>query len=187
MKAKEDLLERIKAVKSLADRGEWGEKENAQALLEKLMQKHGITEADLEVERVETVFFPYHDELERRILIQVIFSVTGKPAFGCVGGASGRKRKKYGADCTAAQRLEIEFNHKFFYEAAKKEFEVFLYAFYMKNGIFPPDGIAPEQETKGLTEEELEEVLRAEQMAATMEKYTPHRAIGDGGGKGAQR
>ena len=97
--------------------------------------------------------------------------------------ASGRKRKKYGTDCTAAQRLEIEFNHKFFYEAAKKEFEVFLYAFYMKNGIFPPDGIAPEQETKALTKEELEEILRAEQMAATMEKYTPRKAIGDGGGK----
>ena len=31
--------------------------------------------------------------------------------------------------------------------------------------------------------EELEEILRAEQMAATMEKYTPRKAIGDGGGK----
>lgn len=187
MNRKEELLEKIKKIKALADRGVGGEKTTAQATLERLMQEHGITEADLEMEREETAFFPYHDELERRILIQVIFSVTGKPAFGCVGAASGRKRKKYGADCTAAQRLEIEFNHKFFYEAAKKEFEVFLYAFYMKNRIFPPDGIAPEQETKALTEEELEEVLRAEQMAATMEKYTPHKAIGDGGRKGAQR
>lgn len=66
----------------------------------------------------------------------------------------------------------------------KKEFEVFLYAFYMKNRIFPPESIAPEQETKAMTEEELEEVLRAEQMAATMKQYTTHKAIGDGGGKG---
>lgn len=187
MNRKEELLEKIKKIKALADRGVGGEKTTAQATLERLMQEHGITEADLEVERVETVFFPYHDELERRILIQIIFSVTGKPAFGCVGAASGRKRKKYGTDCTAAQRLEIEFNHKFFYEAAKKEFEVFLYAFYMKNGIFPPDGIAPEQETKALTKEELEEILRAEQMAATMEKYTPRKAIGGDGGKERER
>lgn len=54
----------------------------------------------------------------------------------------------------------------------------------MKNGIFPPESIAPEQETKAMTEEELEEVLRAEQMAATMKQYTTHKAIGDGGGKG---
>lgn len=102
MNRKEELLEKIKKIKALADRGVGGEKTTAQATLERLMQEHGITEADLEVERVETVFFPYHDELERRILIQIIFSVTGKPAFGCVGAASGRKRKKYGTDCTAA-------------------------------------------------------------------------------------
>jgi len=67
----------------------------------------------------------------------------------------------------------------------KKEFEVFLYAFYMKNGIFPPDELLPEKEEKAMTREELEEVLRAEQMAATMEKYTPYKAIEAGSGKGA--
>lgn len=71
MSGKEDLLERIRAVKALADRGERGEKENAQALLEKLMQKYSVTEADLEVERIETAWFSYHEELERRILNQV--------------------------------------------------------------------------------------------------------------------
>ena len=187
MNRKEELLERIKAVKALADRGERGEKENAQALLEKLMQKYGVTEADLELERVETVFFPYHDELERRILIQVIFSVTGKPPFGCVGGGTGRKRKKYGADCTAAQRLEIEFKHDFFYTAAKKEFEVFLYAFFNKNCISPPETIVPPKYKEDLTEEELRTMKRAAIMAATMERYTPHKAIGDGGGKGERR
>lgn len=184
--AKENLLEKLKKIKALADRGDRGEKESAKALLEKLMQEHGITEADLEVERVETVFFPYHDELERRILIQVIFSVTGKSAFGCVGAASGRKRKKYGADCTAAQRLEIEFNHKFFYEAAKKEFEVFLYAFYMKNGIFPPESEVPVRTLEEMTPEEKGEMIRAAMMAEGMERHTPRKAIGDGG-KGAKQ
>ena len=183
MNRKEELLEKIKKIKALADRGVGGEKTTAQATLERLMQEHGITEADLEVERVETVFFPYHDELERRILIQIIFSVTGKPAFGCVGAASGRKRKKYGTDCTAAQRLEIEFNHKFFYEAAKKEFEVFLYAFFKKNGIFPPETVVPPGDIEDLEEEELQTLHRAAMMAETMEHYTPRKAIGDGGGK----
>ena len=187
MNRKEELLERIKAVKALADRGERGEKENAQALLEKLMQKYGVTEADLELEYMETVFFPYHDELERRILIQVIFSVTGKPPFGCVGGGTGRKRKKCGADCTAAQRLEIEFNHKFFYEAAKKEFEVFLYAFFKKNGIFPPETVVPPRDIEDLEEEELQTLHRAAMMAETMEHYTPRKAIGDGGVKERER
>lgn len=172
MKTKEELLEKFKKIK---------------ALLEKLMQEHGITEADLEVERVETVFFPYHDELERRILAQVIFSVTGKQPFGCVGAETGRKRKKRGADCTAAQRLEIEFNYNFFCEAAKKEFEVFLYAFFVKNMIFPPETVVPPRKVEEMTEEELREMRRAAIMAETMEHYTPRKAIGDGGGKERER
>lgn len=180
---KEDLLERIKAVKALAERGERGEKENAQQLLEKLMQKYSITEADLKAERVETAWFAYHDELERRILTQVIYSVTGNAAFGCKGATSGRKHKKAGADCTAAQRLEIEFRYKFFYEAAQKEFEVFLHAFFVKNEIFPPESLVPLKQAEDLTADQLEQARRAGKMAETMEQYTPHKAIGDGGGR----
>lgn len=187
MKTKEELLEKIKKIKALADRGDRGEKESAKALLEKLMQEHGITEDDLEVERVETAWFAYHDELERRILAQVIYSIVGKPVFGCVGAVSGRKRKKLGTDCTAAQRLEIEFNHKFFCEAAKKEFEVFLYAFYSKNDIFPHGSEVQVKTLEEMTPEEKEEMIRAAVMAEGMKRHTPHKAIGDGGGKGAKR
>ena len=187
MNSKEELLEKIKKIKALADRGDRGEKESAKALLEKLMQKHGITEADLEVERVETAWFTYHDELERRILGQVIYTVTGKNPFGCVGGASGRKRKKLGIDCTAAQRLEIEFNYKFFYGAAKKEFEVFLYAFYRKNDLFPEKSEVPLKALEEMTPEEKEEMIRVSIMAEGMKRHTPHKAIGDGGGKERER
>lgn len=187
MNSKEELLEKIKKIKALADRGDRGEKESAKALLEKLMQKHGITEADLEVERVETAWFTYHDELERRILGQVIYTVTGKSSFGCVGAASGRKRKKLGIDCTAAQRLEIEFNYKFFYGAAKKEFEVFLYAFYSKNDLFPEKSEVPLKALEEMTPEEKEEMIRASMMAEEMKRHTPHKAIGDGGGRERER
>ena len=183
MNRKEELLEKIKKIKALADRGVGGEKMNAQATLERLMQEHGITEADLELEKVETEWFTYHDELERRILGQVIYSVTGKQPFGCVGAETGRKRKKRGADCTAAQRLEIEFNYNFFCEAAKKEFEVFLYAFFVKNRIFPPETVVPPRKAEEMTEEELREMRRAAIMAETMKHYTPRKAIGDGGGR----
>lgn len=53
MNHKEELLEKIKKIKALADQGVGGEKTTAQAMLERLMQERGITEADLEVERVD--------------------------------------------------------------------------------------------------------------------------------------
>lgn len=48
MTERERLLERLAGVKALAERGEGGERENAAALLEKMMVKHGITNEDLE-------------------------------------------------------------------------------------------------------------------------------------------
>ncbi len=174
----EALLQKIKHVQALAERGESGERDSARAMLARLMEKYCLTEADLESKRVETAWFTYHDELERRILCQIIYMVTGKPSFGCVGTYTKRKRKKRGAECTAAEKLEIEANHAFFYEAAKKEMEVFLYAFYSKNDLFP-SGVAA-KEWEELTPEQKEEVLKASMMAEGMDRHTLRKALGDG-------
>lgn len=173
----EALLQKIKHVQALAERGEAGERDSARAMLTRLMRKYSLTEADLANERVETAWFTYHDELERRILCQIIYMVTGKTSFGCVGKYTNRRRKKQGAECTAAEKLEIEANYAFFYEAAKKEMEIFLYAFYSKNGLFPSDVAAREWEE--LTIEERAEVLRASIMAEGMEQHTLRKALGD--------
>lgn len=125
MSNKAELLKKIKA---LADRGVDGERENAQTLLTRLMEQYGISETEIEEERRETAWFPYSQETERRLLNQIIYMVTGAGGFGCVGEYSGRKRKKMGTECTAAERLEIEANYAFFKEAMKKELEIFYSA-----------------------------------------------------------
>lgn len=124
MENKEELLKKIKA---LAERGVGGEKDSAQVLLDCLMKKYGVTESDLEAERVETAWFRYHDEFERRILNQIIYMVTGKVSFGCVGTYTERPRKKRGVDCTAAERLEIEANYSFFSCRRKRGIRNFLF------------------------------------------------------------
>lgn len=141
MSNKAELLKKIKA---LAERGVDGERESAQTLLARLMEQYGISETEIEEERRETAWFPYSQETERRLLNQIIYMVTGAGGFGCVGEYSGRKRKKMGTECTAAERLEIEANYAFFKEAMKKELEIFYSAFANKNNLFPPaDKVKP--------------------------------------------
>ena len=48
MTEREELLKRLERVKALAERGVGGEKENAEALLKRLMAKYGISEDDIE-------------------------------------------------------------------------------------------------------------------------------------------
>lgn len=136
MSNKAELLKKIKA---LADRGVDGERESAQTLLARLMEQYGISETELEEERRETAWFPYSQETERRLLNQIIYMVTGAGGFGCVGTYSGRKRKKMGTECTAAERLEIEANYAFFKAAMEEELEIFYSAFACKNNLFPSE------------------------------------------------
>lgn len=102
MSNKAELLKKIKA---LADRGVDGERESAQTILARLMEQYGISETDLEEERRETAWFRYSQETERRLLNQIIYMVTGRSGFGCVGSYSGRKRKETD---TAADKLAAE-------------------------------------------------------------------------------
>ena len=54
MTEREELLQRLERVKALAERGVGGEKENAEALLNRLMAKYGISEEDIETPQSET-------------------------------------------------------------------------------------------------------------------------------------
>lgn len=138
MTERERLLKKIRKVQALANRGADGEKQSAAALLDRLMTQYGIDEAEIAEERLEKCFFRYKTPYERKLLVQVIYTVTGKIPFKCVGSYSGRARKQVGIDCTAAERLEIEFSYEFYKAALEEEMERFYSAFLMKNDIFPP-------------------------------------------------
>ena len=57
MTERERLLEKIRKVQALANRGADGEKQSAAALLDKLMKQYGIDEAEIAEERLEKCFF----------------------------------------------------------------------------------------------------------------------------------
>lgn len=174
MSNKAELLKKIKA---LAERGVDGERESAQTLLARLMEQYGISETEIEEERRETAWFPYSQETERRLLNQIIYMVTGAGGFGCVGEYSGRKRKKMGTECTAAERLEIEANYAFFKEAMKKELEIFYSAFANKNNLFPPADKVKPQSIEELSPEEKAYYAKVGLMAEGMERHTLRKAI----------
>ena len=81
MTERERLLEKIRKVQALANRGADGEKQSAAALLDKLMKQYGIDEAEIAEERLEKCFFRYKTPYERKLLVQVICTVTGKIPF----------------------------------------------------------------------------------------------------------
>ena len=134
-----DINERIKKLKALALRGVGGEKEQAQALLEKLTKKYCISLEDLDENKIEFFVLEYHGEIEKRLIVQITYKILNKD--GCVYSRryvkSGRKcRTKLEIECTEAQKIEIEFLFDFYKKLWEKEVEIFFKAFIQNHSLF---------------------------------------------------
>lgn len=166
---KTDLLKKVKA---LAERGVGGEATNAAAILERMMKKYGITEAELGEETRERYDFEYHGIEQKKLLRQTVYKVTGGYAYDLVYTASGRKVKtKLGADCTPAEKVEIEYLFDFYKNLWEREKEAFLGAFIQKHRIFTiREDIKPE-------ELPLEELIKMQKLMGGMSDESPLRAL----------
>lgn len=143
MTERERLLEKLAAVKALADNGVDGERAAAENRLRYMMQKYGISEEDLENAGVRLYWIRYKTEYERKLLIQLAYKYTGLGhSHGCVGKYTGKRRKKVGIDCTPAQYIEIEADFEFYRVALAEEMNLFYDAFVNKNKLFPPPELA---------------------------------------------
>lgn len=154
-----DQKERLKKLYALALRGVGGEKEQAQALLEKLLKKYAMSLDDLDEEIINEYHLEYHGGEQEQLLKQTIYKVTDNASsfFGLYHTASGRKcRTTLGVRCTAAQKMEIEFLFDFYTRVWARERAALLQAFIQKHSIFGhlKDG----QKVKELSDEELEKM-----------------------------
>lgn len=162
----------LKKIRALAERGVGGKAENAEEILRRLMEKYGVSEDELNEEERRRHDFEYHGKEQEKLLRQVVFKVTGGYAYNLVYRASGRKVKtRLGADCTAAEKVEIEFLFDFYTRLWERERAAFLSAFIQKHRIFAiRDDIEPQEVSR-------EELLKMQALMLGMSDESPVRAL----------
>lgn len=162
----------LKKIRALAERGVGGEADNAEEILRRLMEKYGVSEDELDEEERRRHDFEYHGKEQEKFLRQVVYKVTGGYAYNLVYGATGRKVKtQLGADCTAAEKVEIEFLFDFYSRLWERERKAFLEAFIQKHRIFAiRDDIEPREVSR-------EEILKMQALMMGMSDESPVRAI----------
>ena len=134
--------QRLKKLKALAERGIGGEKENAQALLEKLCEKYGISLDQIESsdERKTRWFTFLRKPFHRKLLFQCIFkTIPDGDRKVYRRGIPPGQTSELGVDCTDAEAIEIELDYSFFSKCFESEIERFYDMFVQKNDIFPPN------------------------------------------------
>lgn len=162
----------LKKIRALAERGVGGEADNAEEILRRLMEKYGVSEDELDEEERRRHDFEYHGKEQEKLLRQVVYKVTGGYAYSLVYRASGRKVKtRLGADCTAAEKVEIEFLFDFYTRLWERERDAFLSAFIQKHRIFTiRDDIEPQEVSR-------EELLKMQALMLGMSDESPVRAL----------
>lgn len=178
---REKVLEKLGKIKALAERGVGGEKETAMRMYEELCRKYNISddEAEAALMKLETRWFSYSTQLEKELLGQILYKVTGSNERYIYTGKYSR-RKKRGCVCTALEAAEIELLFGFYREEMKRELEVFMVAFKQKNNLFPDETARAYKEYDGperkLTEEEERKYKKAAFMRLVMDGRTPPKA-----------
>lgn len=173
----EKIIELLKKLKSLAEKGVGGEKDNAEQMLVNLMKKHGVTMDMLEDEVRHSREFRIN-EFQKKIFFQVAGSVLGGQASYWHDKKSKAKVKSYVFKLTELEFLEIKIKFEFYWKAYEEELDVFTSAFIHKNRIYSKKDKDDDQPQKELTLEEKQKILRMRQMMDGMESRSFNKQIG---------
>lgn len=156
---KKDLIEKLKR---LCQSDNPHEAESAREKLMAIIKKYNIDESILEEDRMERREFIYHNEIERRLLVQILYAVVGSRDVMYYPHRRG-KQIKYVMECTYAESVEINVRYEFYKELIYDDLETFIWAFIHKHRIFPVN----EENTSSLnelSEEEIQRLIRMQEM-----------------------
>ena len=185
--SKQDIIDRIRKVKRLAENGVDGEKDSARLRVEELMKRYGITDADLEEEK--EVLFTYYVEgmfcwdlfkqiagvkynlRKFRYLPKAHLSKGDREAIKVI--AEGKKHNIL-ISCTAAQFVELTAEYEIFQRGLTEQADAFFYAFLSRNRLLAE---ATEEESRELSEKERKMVRNAILMSQGIEKVETHKLI----------
>lgn len=132
--------ELLKKIYNLSLKGVGGEREQAQAILDKLLKKYELSLDDIDDEDTAYDYeLKYHGEEQHRILHQTVYKVLNSTdeIYSVRYTSSGRLcRNCMVVHCTAIQKVEIEFLFDFYKRIWEKDKEMLMKAFIQKHEIF---------------------------------------------------
>ena len=157
-----NYIELCKKLKALAERGEGGEKSNAMQKLRSIMEKHNISESDIDEDEKHDCSFRVTKE-QYKLFVQIVYSVVGQHYKVYPSMVKGY----YVLTITRDHELQIRFLLEVYWKDYKKQLNLFYTAFVMKNKIYPEND---DREPKELTDERRSEIFLAMQMANGIKK-----------------
>lgn len=167
-----DLLRKVRA---LAEQGAPGEREAAQARLEALIEKYGLTEDELfdDEEKLVCHTFLYKGTYERQLLSQIARKICPERKAWRYTRGKGSQTEAY-IDCTKAEGIQVGIEFDFYKAVWAEELGCFFEAFIQKHALFD---IRPGHSVKVVDDETYERLLA---MMGAMKDRELHLRLEDG-------
>ena len=160
------IIDKLKKLLALAERGERGEADNARRLLEAELRRHGLTLEDICADNRRTRMFKYNSNEERGLLIQVLVNYLGSKSDAFCESTYNKHKKQVYIDLTDMEYIDISNMYDFFKAQYRKERKRLLHdmiqAFVQKHRLCPDDD-------REIDWDELKRILA---LSSTMEDVT---------------
>ena len=168
------IIEKLRKIKALAERGAYGEMQTAKLLLEKLLAKHKLTIDDLtDSEKRERCFLAKQDN-EKAALIMCFYKIIGADRRDDCYSYKHRRGKIY-IMLTDYEFAELSMFYEFHKRNINKEFkkmrEDFQKSYQYKHKLYSCTEVG---DAKVLSEDEIKTILK---YANEMEDVSFYRAI----------
>lgn len=170
------IIDKLKKILALAERGEQGEARNARIKLENELNKYGLTIDDLRSEHKISRIFPYKTKDEMTLFFQILISVCGRKSEETEGARYNSKRKQISVNLTDLQYIEIlnmwEFHRKQLNKEKKRLLRDLIEAYINKHDIFDPNA-----EPSQIDDIDWERINRIMKLANGMEDIHYRRSL----------
>jgi hypothetical protein len=157
----ETIIQKLKKIQELAEKGIEGEAKAAKIMLDKFLLQHNLTLDDIKQEKKEKRLFKYVTVHERSVMINCISKVLDDPKM--TYSWYKNKKKEFFVEMTDWQYIEaqdlIKFHIKQFRKELKKKLEALTRAYIHNHNLFSET--QSDGEGKKLSPEEISEILRA--------------------------
>lgn len=168
--SEDKVIRQIRKLQALANRGVGGEQINAREMINRLMDKYGITPDQLDVRTLNRYKFSYTNAWERKLMSQ-LFYLLGDKEWNCYAIRGKRNVALY--ECYPEDWLDVISRYEILKRDYARQLKAFYRAFLTKNDLLLPyDPSCPTP-----TKEKMEELCLAEELALGIRRSVLHKQL----------
>lgn len=172
------IIDRLKKLLALAERGERGEADNARRMLEAELQRHGLTLDDIRSKRKSTRVLKYCSNEELQLIIQIILNYSGSTSEAFKEARYNARKREIYIELSDMEYVDISNMCDFFKAQYRKERKRLLHdmimAFVQKHSLYDS---TPQERPDNDREFDWDKLMRILAISSTMEDVTFRKQI----------